>query len=319
MGQPSRSEYLSISWTFTGLAILLSVGRFIIRKRVLEGLRMDDLTHAFAVIVLIPYQSIGTLIYPVSIQLEAYGATTSPASIATFEKLFRLELAGQFLFWIILYAVKFTFLIFFRQIFGVNRVFMKWWWALFVYTWLAFVASFLTALWVCGDPSDLFVLEKCIAPRTSHIVNNYAEVAFSLNVSSDLAIIILPVYFLRDLQMRLGKKIAVGLLFSVGMLIVVIEALRLGTGDPGGVQKLDSVYNVLEPAIAVIVACLPIYKSVLHFHGGFSYPRKSKTYQYHSGSSFFPKRRLTARYHSEGYELGDKLPSPVPAMLPRHN
>ena len=165
---------------------------------------MDDLTHAFAVIVLIPYQSIGTLIYPVSIQLEAYGATTSPASIATFEKLFRLELAGQFLFWIILYAVKFTFLIFFRQIFGVNRVFMKWWWALFVYTWLAFVASFLTALWVCGDPSDLFVLgkhtdsmlltvtanrlpEKCIAPRTSHIVNNYAEVAFSLNVSSDLA------------------------------------------------------------------------------------------------------------------------------------
>lgn len=138
----------------------MSVGRFIIRKRVLEGLRMDDLTHAFAVIVLIPYQSIGTMIYPLSIKLEAYGAQTSASSIPTFERLFRLELAGQFLFWIILYAVKFTFLIFFRQIFGVNRLFMKWWWALLVYTWLAFIASFLTALWVCGDPSDLFVLGK---------------------------------------------------------------------------------------------------------------------------------------------------------------
>ena len=165
---------------------------------------MDDLAHAIAVIVLIPFQSIGTVIYPLSIKLEGYGAQTSVDSIATFEKLFRLELAGQLLFWVILYAVKFTFLIFFRQIFGVNRVFMKWWWALFVYTWLAFIASLLTALWVCGDPSNLFVLgkhidsvlftvtanrlpEKCIAPRTSHIVNNYAEAAFSLNVSSDLA------------------------------------------------------------------------------------------------------------------------------------
>ena len=130
---------------------------------------------------------------------------------------------------------------------------------------------------------------------------------------------ILPVYFLRDLQMRLGKKIAVACLFSVGMLIVVIEALRLGTGDPGGVEKLDSVYNVLEPAIAVIVACLPIYKSVLHFHGGFSYPRKTKSYRYQSENSFFPKRRLTARYHREGYELSDKNAAPIPVTLPRHN
>ena len=103
------------------------------------------------------------------------------------------------------------------------------------------------------------------------------------------------------------------------MLIVVIEALRLGTGDPGGVEKLDSVYNVLEPAIAVIVACLPIYKSILHFRGGLIYLRKTKDYQYHSGSSFFQKHRLTARYHSEGYELSDKSPAPNPVTLPQHS
>ena len=103
------------------------------------------------------------------------------------------------------------------------------------------------------------------------------------------------------------------------MLIVVIEALRLGTGDPGGVEKLDSVYNVLEPAIAVIVACLPTYKSIVHFRGGFSYLRKTKDYQYHSGNSFFPRHRLTARYHNEGYELGDKSPAPIPVTLPQHS
>ena len=81
---------------------------------------------------------------------------------------------------------------------------MRWWWALFIFTWLAFGAFFLAALWVCGNPSDLFVLgecielvlstvtanrlpEKCIAPHASHVMNNYSELAFSLNVFSDLA------------------------------------------------------------------------------------------------------------------------------------
>lgn len=130
---------------------------------------------------------------------------------------------------------------------------------------------------------------------------------------------ILPIYFLSDLKMQPGKKITVASLFSVGILIIIIEALRLFTGDFSGVQKLDSVYNVLEPAIAVIVACLPTYKSVVRFRDGFGNPRKGKSYQYHSGSSFFSKRRLTARYHNEGYELSDRLPGPCPTTLPRNN
>lgn len=197
-------ERQAITWTFTIFALLLSIGRFIIRKRVLEGLRMDDWTHAFAVVLLIPYAGVSTAIYSAAINLESYGAQVSVASIETLERLLRLELAAQFLFWIVLYAIKFTFLIFFRQIFGVNRVFMRWWWALFVYTWLAFIASFLTAIWICGDPSGLFVLgkrtgsviftvvvnrlsEKCTASHTAHVIKNYAEADFALNVSSDLA------------------------------------------------------------------------------------------------------------------------------------
>ena len=148
-----------------------------IRKRVLEGLRLDDATHALAMMVLIPFSTVCTMIYPLTVTLEIqdatasapssalqiYGAaTTSTTSSERLQQLFRLEFAGQFLSWTVLYAVKFTFLIFFQQIFGINRVFMKWWWALFIYTWLAFGASFLTPLWLCGSPSDLFVLGKRI-------------------------------------------------------------------------------------------------------------------------------------------------------------
>lgn len=95
--------------------------------------------------------------------------------------------------------------------------------------------------------------------------------------------------------MQVGKKIAVGCLLSAGLVIVVIEAVRLSKRDPGGVRKLDSVYATMEPVIAIMVACLPTYKSIFHV--------------------FSVKSRLTARYHNEGYELGEKSPPPLPAML----
>ena len=131
---------------------------------------------------------------------------------------------------------------------------------------------------------------------------------------------ILPIYFLRDLQMQLGRKIAVACLFSGGMLVVIIDAWRLGIGDPGGVQKLDSLADVLEPCIAVIVACFPTYKSAIRFDNGtLVNPYKVRRYQLHSGTSVFRRHRLTARYHSEGYEVDDGVPVPFPAMMPRHN
>ena len=134
---------------------------------------------------------------------------------------------------------------------------------------------------------------------------------------------ILPICFLRDLQMPPSKKIAIACLFSVGLLVVVVEAMRLGTNDPGGVQKLDSLFNVVEPAIAVIVACLPTYKSVIPFHGDFG---KKRIYQYPSRKSLVflsstKGGRLTAGYQinhdDERCELSsDKTtpPTPISAM-----
>lgn len=195
----------AVSWTFTSFAILLSFGRFVIRKRLLGKLQMDDWSHAFALVLLIPYMALSTTIYPLAIEVGLFGKKDGPMpSKETLERFFRLEVAGQLFFWIILYAVKFTFLILFRQIFSVNKIFMRWWWAVFIYTCIAFWACFLEVFWICGSPSDIFVLsayfepvlstmranrlpEKCLTPHASGVVNNFAEVGLALNISSDLA------------------------------------------------------------------------------------------------------------------------------------
>ena len=105
--------------------------------------------------------------------------------------------------------------------------------------------------------------------------------------------------------MRLGKKIAVGCLFSIGLIIIAIDAARLAVGDGGGVISQAAIFDALEPAIAVIVSCLPTYRSVLPRVPGSSKNRKADPYQYQSGSQQSWKDRITARYRSEGYELSN--------------
>ena len=149
----------AVSWTFTSLAILLSFGRFIIRKRMFAKLQPDGWSHAFALGILIPYMSLYTVLFPLTIAVGLFGAKKGPKpSQETLQRFFRLEVIGQFLFWTVLYAVKLTFLLLYRQIFGINKVFVRWWWAVSTYTLVAFLACFLTPLWICGNPSEIFLL-----------------------------------------------------------------------------------------------------------------------------------------------------------------
>ena len=130
---------------------------------------------------------------------------------------------------------------------------------------------------------------------------------------------ILPICFLRGLQMRLGKKIAVACLFSVGLVVIAIDAARLGVGHGGGVISQAALYDALEPAIAVIVSCLPTYISVLPRAPRSSKDRKAASYEYQSGSGQSWKDRITARYRSEGYELSndsEALSRPPPTLQP---
>lgn len=140
----------------------MTIGRYVIRKRKLGKLYLDDYTHGFAVIVLVTYISVYTKMYPLSNAVELWGLKQGPEpSKATLMTFLHLELAGEFLFWVILYSIKFSFLIFYRHIFGVSDVFSRCWLGVFVFTCIAFFSCFFTVFWTCGAPSHLLVLRTC--------------------------------------------------------------------------------------------------------------------------------------------------------------
>lgn len=148
-----------------------------------------------------------------------------------------------------------------------------------------------------------------------------------MNVASDLAsrskgvhelrnmltrppVMVLPIWMLGKLQMPTSKMVGLACIFSLGFVIIVLDILRIALGDGGGIISLASLWDILEPSIAVIVSTLPTYRSLLP-SAGKSARRKLTPYRYDSSgvsdSQQGWKKRATARHRDEGYELNDDL------------
>ena len=149
----------ALAWTFTIAAIVLTAGRYAIRGWMLRKLDWDDATHLLALVVLVAYVATYTAMFPINYAVEDWvtGNGDMP-SVAVLELYLHYEMAVWLLFWVIIYLVKFSFLLFYRSIFGVSRIFKKAWWAVTVFTFLTFWACFFAMLWSCNTPSQLFIV-----------------------------------------------------------------------------------------------------------------------------------------------------------------
>lgn len=194
-----------MAWTLTGVSIVLTIGRFIIRYRTRSALQWDDLTHGFALLALLVFMALYTRLFPLTVELLLYSVGVGPMpSPAQLSKFFHLLVPTEIMFWVVLYAVKVTFLLLYREIFGVKKNFMRFWWAVMAYTIITFLIAFFTVFWSCGSPSQLynlrkrknfrlrrgskltFSIEACLSPAASTATDNFATTNVPLNVLGDI-------------------------------------------------------------------------------------------------------------------------------------
>ena len=197
----------ALSWTFNVAAIVLTAGRYAIRGWMLRKLDWDDATHLLALVVLVAYVATYTAMFPINFAVEDWvtGNGEMP-SVAVLELYLHYEMAVWLLFWVIIYLVKFSFLLFYRSIFGVSRTFKKAWWAVTVFTFLTFWACFFAMFWSCNTPSLLFVVgellylrvhvlgpsidespEECLSASALNIQSVFVTMWCVLNIISDLS------------------------------------------------------------------------------------------------------------------------------------
>ncbi|KAL8787522.1 MAG: hypothetical protein Q9213_002180 [Squamulea squamosa] len=234
MSELSRNGLTALTWVFTGAGIVLTAGRYAIRLKTVKSLKMDDYIHGAALVILVGYVSTYTVMFPLNYSVEFWVAGLGKGpSVTDLKRYFRLEIAVSLLFWIIIYLVKFSFLAFYHLLFSVSRKFMRAWWPVCAFTVVTFLINFISVFWACEAPRQLFAL-----------------------------VIILPLWMIRGLQISTSRKVGLAGLFLIAIIDVIFDITRTIYTVDGGAVALDTIWDILEPTIAVIVSSLPTYKAL---------------------------------------------------------
>ncbi len=151
----------AVSWIFTALAILLTLVRFWIRCKIIKRVSWDDAAHLLGLLLLIAQVSMITgaasMMYR-NLDLAA----GSPGHYEAGHTLFvRLNIAGIFVTWCCLYAIKLSFLLLYHHIFKISQTFIRAWWIVLGIVLVTFCVLIAGSLTGCGSPSALEHVGKC--------------------------------------------------------------------------------------------------------------------------------------------------------------
>ena len=182
----------------------------------------------------------------------------------------QLSTAEGLLLWMILYLVKAAFLALSWAIFKVSATFRRAWWIVTTYTFLTFWPVFLKAFWSCGRPSDYADPVACDNFYNPRQWVELAAMCAALHGSSELAILALPLIYIRKLNMSKSQKVSAGGVFAVAIINIAMGFMRnfgvmcyyLGFNKHGS-NDMQYVMELYEPTLAVIVCALPPYQAVL--------------------------------------------------------
>lgn len=166
----------------------------------------------------------------------------------------------------ILFARLSVLLLYLRSFFprGISR--SASWWAIHAVIWLNVLYSVALILVVCLQcaPYGLPFGETCINEWLLLVLSS------SINIISDLAILVIPLALIFNLQMSPRKRWAMWALFAFGSLAPLASIARLAYQIPTAtsenktvVYMVVAILAVAEQVVAVIVGCAPVVASLV--------------------------------------------------------
>lgn len=234
------------------------------------------------------------------------------------------------MFWGCLWSVKLSFLMLIKRMLTPQRRFVVWWWITLVWTILMFIAALLSNFLVCLPLWRRWSVDPKTYCGTSGANDPQIALAISLvfDATSDVAIMVLPLYMLRGLRVSRSRRIAVQAMFALSTPVIIIAALRVALiaaagGTEGGVNMYHwTEWTWSEPWIAMTIVHVPAFKYLFDRSRRFfndSANSNSFTNSFHRGN----KKRLQGIYstgtglsqpnesteglHAEGYEMQGKI------------
>ena len=144
-----------VSWAFTSVALVLTVGRCWIRFTIIKSMYWDDIAHLIGLILLLAQVTIVSAATSLMYQVGDFNSdSTTTQDQRDLSLFFSLNLAGILIDWCCLFSIKASFLLLYRHIFQVSKAFTRAWWTVSAFVLVAFWILVAGSLTECGKPSN---------------------------------------------------------------------------------------------------------------------------------------------------------------------
>ncbi|MCJ1282711.1 hypothetical protein MMC26_002036 [Xylographa opegraphella] len=260
---------IPVNWALTGVAGVFTVARYAIRGYITrwsftKWSLLDDIFHLLAFIVLIAHGVTNGIANDAKAQLKvllsAEPKTSEAVLLAFYHHLYQLNSVNNCFLYSVFWLVKFSFLMFYRHLFDISTTFRKAWWFVLGLTVVTFWVPIGGVLATCAQASTIPEYTECNSADYARMQK--LEYTCAIIVLSDLAIMALPLWMLKGLKMKMSQKLGLIFVFSFALFIVALDILRTVEAIWGN----QILYTILEINFAVIISCLPTFRSLLNMN-----------------------------------------------------
>ena len=178
----------AVIWTCTSLATIALAFRFYVRVKTFRRLRADDFLAGFAWIILLATAILWQVIMPDMYELmEVTSAIRIPSVnfVQNAERFMKGSLAVLFLFYVGLWSIKMSFLVFFYHLGDQVTYYRVSWWCVTIFTAAAGFVCIGDIQYHCLADPLVKVAAKCISGDSVNFQNITIKVNCGLDVFTD--------------------------------------------------------------------------------------------------------------------------------------
>ncbi|KAL4924159.1 uncharacterized protein BDV17DRAFT_221655 [Aspergillus undulatus] len=267
-GRVSQPVFLALQWTFTALSALFLVFRLTVRFRMNGRFLLDDflvfVAWSLHLATTITWQVKSDTIY-LFYAVNAGTVQWTPDLADRFNDLFRVLGVVSIMFYLGLWSIKMSFLVFFYRLGSRVKSHRIWWWVVFGFTVALGILSVADGNYKCCFNGWGFIIANCTNPYYSAWSMRVYYTNCAADVVSDILILTIPVLIVWRARITLGKKIVLMAVFSATLVDITIAIIRVAVVDL--TQLIDNGSWVyfwwsIEAGTAIIIACTAAFRQL---------------------------------------------------------
>ncbi|RDW78975.1 uncharacterized protein DSM5745_05827 [Aspergillus mulundensis] len=286
LGRVSQPVFMAMQWIFTATSFLFLLFRLTVRFTTSRHFQfhLDDflvlLAWSFHLATSIIWQVKSGTMYLLFDVINGKAAWT-PDLADRFTSLFHYRGAINILFFLGLWCIKLSFLVFFYGLGSKIKSHRIWWYVVAALTVALGALVLADGSYQCLFAEWEFIRTECI---NAHYTGRSSWAYYTngaADVLTDLLILSIPSLIIWRTRIEVRKKLVLTAVFSATVFVIAVAIARVTTGNP--VHQFDRfswgyLWCSVEGGTAIIIACTAAFRQLFicshnqHLYGGLASP-----------------------------------------------